>query len=59
MTYLDDSRLERLQEMLDGREGSRFCNNMVLVSEMRSMVAELIKYRDGPLHCPGCDGDHL
>jgi hypothetical protein len=55
---VDDDRLTQLLDLLRHREGGAFCNNAVMVHEVRSMAAELLRYRDRPLHCPGCDGDH-
>ena len=55
---LTDDRLRQLIDLLALREGG-FCNYTVLVEEVREMATELLHYRDKPLHCPGCDGDHL
>jgi UDP-3-O-acyl-N-acetylglucosamine deacetylase len=56
---VDDQRLQQLLDVLMLREGGAFCNNAIMVDEVRSMAIELLRYRDRPLHCPGCDGDHL
>lgn len=59
LTEVNDARLVGLISMLESREGGAFCNNAVMVDEVRSMVAELMMYRERPTHCVGCDGDHL
>jgi len=36
-----------------------FANWAIMWDEIRNLAAEVKHYRDKPLHCPGCDGDHL
>lgn len=54
-----DDRLQQLLDLLRLREAGAFCNNAIMVHEVRMMATELLRVRDKPLHCPGCDGDHL
>ena len=54
-----DDRLEGLLDNLAHREGGAFCNNAIFVDEIRSLILEVQRSRARPLHCPGCDGDHL
>ncbi len=54
---VSDERLKELLTLLRDREG--FCNHAVMVDEVRSMAAELLRLRARQLHCPGCDGDNL
>ncbi len=56
---VDDARLSQFLDLLRLREPGAFCNNAIMVEEVRSMAAELLRYRSKSLHCPGCDGDHL
>ena len=57
MPTVDDERLQALVDNLRGRED--FANYAIMAAEVRSMAVELMRYRDKPLHCPCCDGDHL
>jgi hypothetical protein len=57
MNEVSDERLQGLIENLRFREG--FANNAIFADELRSIATELLRYRDRPLHCPSCDGDHL
>lgn len=55
MDEVSDERLEGFAASnLDG-----FANWAIMWSEIRAMAIELKHYRDKPLHCPGCDGDHM
>lgn len=55
--YMTDERLSQLLDGLRGREG--FANNVIWADELRTALVELSRLRDRPLHCPGCEGDHL
>lgn len=57
LNEVTDERLRSLLDNLRHREG--FANNAIMVDELRSVASELLRYRDRPPHCPGCDGDHL
>ena len=54
---MDDNRLNQLIDYLRGGDG--FANNCVMKPELLAALNDLKRYRDKPLHCPSCDGDHL
>jgi hypothetical protein len=58
---VDDDRLTEIQEALQSGDLAKGLAAMysLRAEEIMSMVAELIRSREKPLHCPGCDGDHL
>ena len=55
---MEDGRVDQLILFLREHHGG-FVNNMVLRDELLAALEELKRYRERPLHCPGCDGDHL
>jgi hypothetical protein len=49
-------------DRVDGLASSQlegFANWAIMWIELRSLAAEVKRYRERPLHCPTCDGDHL
>ncbi len=55
---MSDERLDQLIEYLRGA-GDGFANHCVMKPELLDALTELKRYRERPLHCPCCDGDHL
>jgi hypothetical protein len=54
---MSDERLDQLIDWLP-HLGDGFANNILWKPELLEALRELRKYRDKPLHCPGCNGDH-
>lgn len=51
---------ERINGLLDYcRNGQGFANNAIWRFELAGLLIEVQRARRRPLHCPGCDGDHL
>ena len=59
MNKVTDERIQGLLHNTMLWEDGAFCNNAIFNGELRSMMVELMRYREKPAHCPGCDGDHL
>jgi hypothetical protein len=55
---LDDDRLTQLIGYCDSDDDG-FANNCIWKSELFAALLELKRFREKPLHCPSCDGDHL
>ncbi len=57
-SVMDDDRLDNLLLLLP-KYPDGMANNILWRVELLSLLQELRRYRDKPLHCPCCDGDHL
>jgi hypothetical protein len=55
---VSDERIEFLLDTLRYHLGG-FVNHMIMRDEFISLLTDLKRLRDKPLHCPGCDGDHM
>lgn len=55
---MNDVRLEELLTYLRA-VGDGFANNVIWKPELLEALEDLKRYREKPLHCPSCDGDHL
>lgn len=55
---IDDADLDRLTEWVRTDVDGIYCVH-VNMSDVLLALEELRRYRDKPLHCPCCDGDHL
>jgi hypothetical protein len=55
---MSDERLAELIEYL-AQAGDGFANYCVMKPELLEALKELQQYREKPLHCPCCDGQHL
>lgn len=53
-----DSRITDLLDTVRVTDDG-FANNMIWKGELASLLIEVQRSRNKPLHCPGCDGDHL
>jgi len=58
MDEMTDERLDGLVKYLHLHPGG-FVNYAIMADELLSALLDLKRYREKPLHCPGCDGDHL
>lgn len=54
---VSDKRIDDLLAFVGPAEDG-FANNLLWRSEIASLLAEVKRTRDRPLHCPCCDGDH-
>ena len=62
MDEVSDERIRGMQVNLTGMlqlSGDGFADHMIWKSELAMLLMEVMRYRDKPLHCPGCSGDHL